>query len=40
LSLIKGVALPSGDVYTTSDGEVIEGLTHQEGSISVSFEIN
>ena len=40
LNEIKAQGTASGEVYTTSDGEVIEGIRHQEGSVTVSFDIN
>jgi phage host-nuclease inhibitor protein Gam len=39
LKAVKQSATPSGEVYTTSDGEVIEGLALVEGSISVTIDI-
>ena len=40
LQEIKGEANPSGEVYTTADGEIIEGLRCVEGSISVLIEVS
>lgn len=40
LKAVKSEATASGEVYTTSDGEVIEGVRLIEGGVSVSFDIN
>jgi len=40
LKAVKSEATASGEVYTTSDGEVIEGVRLIEGSVNVSFDIN